>query len=40
LHKCHGFLVYPIQSGTFDHFGLHQLSRTGNNCSDQDFEPT
>jgi len=39
LHKGHGFLVYPTRSGTLDHFGIHQLSCTGNDCFDQDFEP-
>ena len=23
LHECHGFLIYPIQSRTLDHLGLH-----------------
>ena len=39
LHKCHGLLIYPIQSRTLNHFGLHQLSRTGHDRFDQDFEP-
>ena len=34
LHKGHGFLVYPIQPGTLYYFGLHQLSRIGDDCFD------
>ena len=38
LHQCHGFLIYPIQSGTLYHFGLNQLSRIGHDGFDQNFE--
>ena len=38
LHKSHGLLIDPIQSGALHHFGLHQFSRTGHDGFDQDLE--